>query len=554
MADWPTRLTHLDRFLSRFTRLRPGEGHSVAVFFAYALLLMLSYYILKTIREPLLLTGTSAEIKSYAYAATAAVLLLIVPVYGLAFRNTGKQQLTRYVTAFFLLSLLCFYLAGRAGLDIGFAYYVWVGIFSVMITAQFWGFAADSYNVKSGQRLFPVIMVGATLGGLLAPSLTGALFPLFGPWRLMFAAMLLLSLTLPLVGWARNRVPPGSRGLESDPGERRDGGLLGGMALVFSDRYLLLLAVLILLLNWVNTTGEYILAELVVRQADLQAASADGVPKADFIAGFYGNFFFTVNTLALVAQVFLVARIMRRIGVGTAALVLPLISLVGYGLVAFIPVFSLIRLIKLIENSTDYSLMNTTRHALYLPLTAAQKYEGKTTIEAFFWRFGDLAQAGAIYAGLHWLNFGIQEFALVNMVLSMVWLAVARRLALGYRDKEQAVSLNHPPRLLRRPRKRALAPGRPFDFSLPMDTFIDPDQGDVLTFTAHSEGGGPLPTWLVFIPETLNFRGIAPSQAWPEVCIVLRATDFDGAWAEGRLLLNPSDGELAPPDMSSENR
>ena len=39
MADWPTRLTHLDRFLSRFTRLRPGEGRSVVVFFAYALLL-----------------------------------------------------------------------------------------------------------------------------------------------------------------------------------------------------------------------------------------------------------------------------------------------------------------------------------------------------------------------------------------------------------------------------------------------------------------------------------------------------------------------------------
>ena len=48
-------------------------------------------------------------------------------------------------------------------MDIGFAYYVWVGIFSVMITAQFWAFAADSYNVKSGKRVFPVIMIGATL-------------------------------------------------------------------------------------------------------------------------------------------------------------------------------------------------------------------------------------------------------------------------------------------------------------------------------------------------------------------------------------------------------
>ena len=109
--------------------------------------------------------------------------------------------------------------------------------------------------------------------------------------------------------------------------------------------------------------------------------------------------------------------------------------LIGYGLVAFVPIFSIIRIAKVMENSTDYSLMNTTRHALYLPLSAAQKYEGKTTIEAFFWRFGDLAQAGAIYAGLHWFQFGIAQFAMVNIVLSLVWLGVAWQVARSYVEK-----------------------------------------------------------------------------------------------------------------------
>ena len=75
MEHWPTRLTPLDRFLNRFTRLRPGEGGSVVAFFTYALLMMVSYYILKTIREPLLLSSSSAEMKSYAYAATALIQL-----------------------------------------------------------------------------------------------------------------------------------------------------------------------------------------------------------------------------------------------------------------------------------------------------------------------------------------------------------------------------------------------------------------------------------------------------------------------------------------------
>jgi len=540
MAEWPHKLTGLERFLGSFTRLRPGEGRSVLVFFTYALLMMLSYYILKTIREPLLLTGTSAEIKSYAYAVTALLLLFIVPVYGLVFRHTGKQQMTRYITGFFLANLLIFYLAGKAGLDIGFAYYVWVGIFSVMITAQFWAFAADSYNVKSGQRLFPLIMVGATLGSLAAPAFSGALFPVVGPWPLMLAATVLLAMTLPFVGWGRAAVPPGSRGGEDRIGAPKNAGLFGGITFVLTDRYLFLLAILIMILNWVNTTGEYILAELVVRHAEARVAVEAGIVKADIIAAFYGNFFFVVNMVTLLVQVFLVARIIRWIGIKGAVLVLPLIVFVGYGLVVFIPIFSIIRIVKIMENSTDYSLMNTTRHALYLPLSAAKKYEGKTTIEAFFWRFGDLLQAGAIYIGLNWFHFDIKHFAALNMILAVVWFWVAWQISRYYRDRGQLISSNMPPRLSHRMEDRMVPSGVPFRFQIPGDTFIDPDEGDVMIISAHQANDDVLPAWLVFDPATLGFSGTPPVDVKAETRIILRATDFDGAWAEGELVLRHS--------------
>lgn len=537
MSQWPVRLTQLDRRVGLFTKLRPGEGRSVVLFFLFALLMMLSYYILKTIREPLLLAEASAEMKSYAYAAIAFLLLIIIPLYGLVFRHSGKRQLTRYVTAFFVANLLVFYLMGRAGLDIGFAYYVWVGIFSVMITAQFWAFAADTYNVKSGQRLFPVIMVGATLGSLSAPALAGALFPVIGPWALMLIATALLALTLPLVGRSRAAVPPGSRSHYEPSGPTDSGGLLGGLRLVFTDRYMFLLAAMMVLLNWVNTTGEYILAELVIRHAEEVASVSGGLSKGEYIAAFYGGFFTAVNVLTLVVQVTLVARIIHWIGVRGAALVLPLIAIVGYGLVVFLPIFSIIRLVKVLENATDYSLMNTTRHALYLPLNAAKKYEGKTTIEAFFWRFGDLAQAGAIYAGLNWFGFGVSQFAMVNMMLAFAWLAVAWRVGQRYQAAELHHAANLPPQLYHEMDDHYAGPGEEFSFQLPADTFLDPDEGDVLTVTAHEEGSGELPEWLKFDPEAWAFSGLPPANVGPETTLVLRATDFDGAWAEGRLLL-----------------
>ena len=535
MADWPLKLTRLDRLLSLFTRLRPGEGRSVMIFFSYALLMMLAYYILKTVREPLLLSGATAEIKSYAYAATALLLLMVVPLYGMLFRRCGKQRLTQYITGFFLFNLLLFYLLGRNGVNIGFAYYVWVGVFSVMITAQFWAFAADSFNVKSGQRLFPLIMVGATLGGLVAPALSGFLFRQIGPWPLLLIAAALLALTIPCVRWGHESIPPGSTAHTRAGNDAEKAGFWGGFSLVLNDRYLLLLALLIILLNWVNTTGEYILAELVVRHANDLVAADPAIDRGEVIAGFYGSFFSIVNLLTLLLQVFLVARILRWIGVRGAILVLPIIAIIGYGMVVFIPIFSIIRVVKLFENATDYSLMNTTRHALYLPLSPAKKYEGKTTIEGFFWRFGDLAQALAVYVGLHWFEFGVGEFAMVNMALAIVWLGLAFAVAKQFHVQEKEAGLNLPPRLYRVIEDRVVEPGRTFAFELPADTFIDPDEGEVLAFTACLDSSEALPEWLNFHSDTLFFSGRAPADPGAEVEVVLRATDFDGAWAEGKM-------------------
>jgi len=533
MVEWPHKLTRLDRLLGLFTRLRPGEGRSVVIFFSYAMLMMLSYYILKTIREPLLLTGENAEVKSYAAAVIALLLLFVVPLYGLVFRHTSKRQLTRYVTGFFLVNLLLFYVLGRAGFNIGFAYYVWIGMFSVLITAQFWGFAADSFNVKSGQRLFPLIMVGATLGGLAAPALSGYLFGRIGPWPLLLIAAGLLAMTIPLVGWGQTAIPPGSGSHRIEADEEEHGGFWGGISLVLNDRYLFLLALLVILLNWVNTTGEYILAELVLRYADDLVAANPGLDRSGVIAGFYGTFFSIVNLMTVLFQIFVVARVIRWIGVKGAILVLPVIAFIGYGIVVFIPIFSIIRLVKILENATDYSLMNTTRHALYLPLSPAKKYEGKTTIEAFFWRFGDLAQAGAIYAGLHWFHFDVGDFALVNMVLALLWLAVALQVSRHYQEREQEVSGNLPPRLVHRIENRQLSAGAAFAFELPVDTFIDPDEGDVMSIAASLDTHGDLPAWLHFDSETFGFSGQAPSEPGTDISVILRATDFDGAWAEG---------------------
>ena len=91
---------------------------------------------------------------------------------------------------------------------------------------------------------------------------------------------------------------------------------------------------------------------------------------------------------------------------------------------AVLPLLSVVRIGKTLENATDYSIQNTTRHGLFLPTTREAKYKAKAAIDTFFWRAGDVLQAGIVFAGTTWLAFGVRQFALVNVALVLVWLVI----------------------------------------------------------------------------------------------------------------------------------
>jgi AAA family ATP:ADP antiporter len=115
---------------------------------------------------------------------------------------------------------------------------------------------------------------------------------------------------------------------------------------------------------------------------------------------------------------------MKCIGIGTSLLILPLIALGSYSLLAFAPILSLIRMAKIAENSTDYSVQNTVRHALFLKTSRDAKYKAQSAIESFFWRAGDGLSALLVFVGTR-LAFNVSEFAAANVVIVFLWMLVA---------------------------------------------------------------------------------------------------------------------------------
>ena len=418
--------TWLDRSLSLFTEVRAGEGASALMLAANVFCLLAFYYVLKTVRESLILSEGGAEVKSYSAAGQALLLVFLVPAYGALASRVNRMRLISGVTLFFASHLVIFYLLGAAGARIGVAFFLWIGIFNVVVIAQFWSFANDVYSNERGKRLFPLVGLGSSLGAWVGAELASVLFAKLGPYRLMLFSAVGLALCVLLTRWVDRR----ERGKGDVAKSEAPVGRAGGFRLVFTERYLLLIALLVLVLNIVNTVGEFLLGRLVASTTAqaVAAGTTGGLSQEALIGQFYGSFFGWVNLLGFLFQLLLVSRIFKYVGVRGALFVLPCVAMFSYGMLAVLPILSIVRVAKILENSTDYSIQNTTRQALFLPTSREAKYKAKQAIDSFFWRAGDLLQAVVVFVGIR-LAFEIRGFAVVNLVLVGVWLVLAFAIA-----------------------------------------------------------------------------------------------------------------------------
>ena len=126
----------VDRMLSPFTDVRAGEGATALLMLVNVFLLLLCYAIIKTVREPLILLGGGAEVRSYASAGQAVLLLGFVPLYGWWASRVGRIRLLVGVTVFFVACIEVFTASVAMRVPyVGVAFFIWVGIFNVCLVA-----------------------------------------------------------------------------------------------------------------------------------------------------------------------------------------------------------------------------------------------------------------------------------------------------------------------------------------------------------------------------------------------------------------------------------
>jgi AAA family ATP:ADP antiporter len=157
----------LDRALRLVGEVRPGEGAKAAVLGTSLFLLLASYYLLKVVRESLILSSYDAEVKVYVSAGQAVLLIPAVMAFGWLSSRMGRFRLVVSATLFFAANLVIFAVLYAIEVPIALPFYVWVGIFNVFVISQLWAFATDVYSETDGKRLFAVIGLGASLGAIV---------------------------------------------------------------------------------------------------------------------------------------------------------------------------------------------------------------------------------------------------------------------------------------------------------------------------------------------------------------------------------------------------
>jgi AAA family ATP:ADP antiporter len=480
------------KFLRLFTDIRPGEAAKALLLALNLFLLLLAYYLIKPVREALLLVDKDApRIKSYLSGAQAFLFVFVILAFSLLASKVPRHKLISWVTLFFISNLAIFYLLHLGGIGagaMGIIFFIWIGIFNLLVVAQFWGFANDLYTYEMGKRIFPLIAFGATLGAVVGSFIAKRIIGPQGEFNMMLLSGAVLGVCILMAVFIHHREVRSAHAearpdahLQEKPLKPGD-----GFSLVVKTRYLLYIALAILVYNFINTNGEYIISDVATRSAEKawnvplsppgelnlkwfreKDLNRDGLlsgqeipdkkvlDKLDankdevitlqeankkYVGGYNGKFFseyqFLTNILALLIQLFLVSRIFRRVGVAGALFVLPLIALGGYGFISLGATLVLVKWVKSLENGTDYSLMNTVKAALFLVTPREEKYKAKAAIDTFFVRGGDALAALAVFVGTTFLAMKIEKFAILNIVFVLIWLFLAYLIMRQYKLKK----------------------------------------------------------------------------------------------------------------------
>ena len=402
--------------LSRIARAKQGETRASLWSFACFFCVLCGYYVLRPLRDEMGVQGGVENLPSL-FSATFAAMLAVVPIFGFAASRLSRRRLVPWSYLFFIANVLVFYALFSAGVwpsAVARAFFVWVSVFNLFVVSLFWSLMADLFRPEQATRLFGFISAGGSCGALAGPTLTALLAAPLGTANLLLVSCAFLGSALVCIqALVRRSGATGDRptGQAQQPVDSIGGTTWSGVAVIVRSPYLLGIVAYVLLYTVLLGFAYLELARMVAQ------SYADSAQRTSLFA----QVDLAVNVLTLLGQIFLVARLVEKLGVGAALGLLPALGLVGFIAIASLPVLAVLIVFQILRRAADYAIARPAREMLFTVLTREAKYKSKNFIDTVVFRGGDTA-SGWVYAGLKGLGLSLAGLAGAAIPGAILWL------------------------------------------------------------------------------------------------------------------------------------
>jgi AAA family ATP:ADP antiporter len=405
--------------LSRIARIDRSEVTASLWSFACFFCLLCGYYILRPLRDEMGVQGGVQNLP-WLFSATFAAMLLTVPVFGFAAARLPRRQLVPWTYLFFIATILAFYAAfvsGAAPAVVARAFFIWVSVFNLFAVSLFWSLMTDLLRPEQAGRLFGLISAGGSCGALAGPSLTALLAVPLGTANLLIVSCGFFGLALVCIhALIRGAASDGSgkaRRSSEEPGEQIGGTTWSGLVKILRSPYLLGIVAYVVLHS---VLFGFVYLELARVVAETYSDSAQRT-------SLFAQMDLTVNVITLLGQLFVVAKLVEKLGVGSALALLPALGLAGFIAIGLAPTLPMLMAFQVLRRAADYAIARPAREMLFTVLTREAKYKSKNFIDTVVFRGGDAA-SGWVYAALSGLGLGLAGLATAAIPGAILWLSL----------------------------------------------------------------------------------------------------------------------------------
>ena len=412
-----TKRNRISQLLGTMANVQGHEIKAVAGSFLFVVLLMSAYYILRPVRDAMASDWSDAEV-SWLWTLNFFISTAVVALYGALVARFPLRLLVPATYGIFALTFFIFYalalsINDRALIDKSF--YVWVSVFSLFHISVFWSFMSELFNKEQAGRLFGIIAAGASVGGLIGPSIPSFFSAYLGTDTLLLLASALLLLPIPLILYLQTLKASdlGNEASAAKPIPSRIGGNpFAGFTLFISNPYLLAIGLFILLYTGISS---FVYFELKNLLAELSRAERTAI---------WAQMDLAVNVLSIAVGLFATGRLVGKFGMPVTIALIPMMICTGLIIVAISPFLGAVIALQVIRRAGNYAVTRPAREVLFTRVDRETRFKAKPVIDIVAYRGGDMLMAWAFTGLTQGLGLGLAAVAAVGAGIAALWAMV----------------------------------------------------------------------------------------------------------------------------------